>query len=38
MNSYPAAFYWICPEEYKYSTVASNIWAKDMDQAKNPNQ
>jgi hypothetical protein len=32
-NSCPAAFYLICPEEYKYSTVASDIWAKDICEA-----
>jgi hypothetical protein len=29
-NSCPAAFYLISPEEYKYSTIASDIWTKDI--------
>ena len=29
-NSCPAGFYLISPEEYKYSTIASDIWAKDI--------
>jgi hypothetical protein len=29
-NSCPAAFYLISPEEYKYSTISSDIWAKDI--------
>jgi hypothetical protein len=29
-NKCPAAFYLIAPEEYKYSTISSDIWAKDI--------
>ena len=29
-NSCPAAFYLVSPEEYKYSTISSDIWVKDI--------